>query len=75
MVVMAKKFINKYSGEFVLPSTHFTRIWHQELSLLKFFPLTCHYSHFLAVTLDFTSFFTMAFLGTAHFLQLSCFGL
>jgi len=29
--------------------------------------LTYHHSHFLATTLDFTSFFTMAFLGTAHF--------
>ena len=38
-----------------------------ELSLLKFLPLTYHHSHFLAATLDFTSFFTMAFLGAAHF--------
>ena len=28
-----------------------------ELSLLKFLPLTYHHSHFLAATLDFTSFF------------------
>ena len=34
-----------------------------ELSLLKFLPLTYHHSHFLAATLDFTSLFTMAFLG------------
>ena len=32
-----------------------------ELLLLKFLPLTCHHSHFLAATLDFTSFFTIAF--------------
>ena len=32
-----------------------------ELSLLKFLPLTYHHSHFLAATLDFTSFFTIAF--------------
>ena len=38
-----------------------------ELSLLKFLPLTYHHSHFLAATLDFTSFFTMAFLGAAPF--------
>ena len=46
-----------------------------ELSLLKFLPLTYHHSHFLAATLDFTSFFTLAFLGAAPFLQLGCFGL
>jgi len=33
-----------------------------ELSLLKILPLANHHSHFLAATLDFTSFFTMAFL-------------
>ena len=38
-----------------------------QLSLLKFLPLTYHHSHFLAATLDFTSFFTMAFLGAAPF--------
>ena len=36
-----------------------------ESSLLKFWPLTYHHSHFLAATLDFASFFTMAFLGAA----------
>ena len=47
-----------------------------ELSLLKFLPLTYHHNHFLAATLDFTSFFTIAFLRAAHFfLQLGCFGL
>ena len=47
-----------------------------ELSLLKFLPLTYHHSHFLAATLDFTSFFTIAFLRAAlFFLQLGCFGL
>ena len=47
-----------------------------ELSLLKFLPLTYHHSHFMAATLDFTSFFTIAFLRAAHFfLQLGCFGL
>ena len=38
-----------------------------KLSLLKFLPLTYHHSHFLATTLDFTSFFTIAFLRTALF--------
>ena len=38
-----------------------------ELSLLKFLPLTYHHSHFLAATLDFTSFFTLAFLGAAPY--------
>jgi len=38
-----------------------------ELSLLKFLLLTYHHSDFLTATLDFTSFFTMAFLGAAHF--------
>ena len=41
-----------------------------ELSLLKFLPLTYHHSHFLAATLDFTS-----FEGRTLFLQLGCFGL
>jgi len=43
--------------------------------LLKNFPLAYHHSHFLATTLDFTSFFTMAFLGPHPFLQLGCFKL
>ena len=38
-----------------------------ELSLLKILLLTYHHSHFLAATLDFTSFFTIAFLRAAHF--------
>ena len=47
-----------------------------ELSLLKFLTLTYHHSHFLATTLDFTSFFTIAFLRAAlFFLQLGCFDL
>ena len=47
-----------------------------ELSLVKFLPLIYHHSHFLAATLDFTSFFTIAFLRAAIlFLQLCCFGL
>jgi len=37
------------------------------LSLLNFLPLAYHHSHFLAATLDFTSFFTTAFLGATHF--------
>jgi len=61
MAVMTngKNFNNNNSGEFVLLSPHFTRIWHQiypNHHLLKFLPLTYHHSHFLAVTLDFTSF-------------------
>ena len=38
-----------------------------ELSLLKILPLTYHHSHFLATTLDFTSFFTLAFFGGGAF--------
>ena len=38
-----------------------------KLPLLKFLPLTYHHSHFLAATLDFTSFFTIAFLRAALF--------
>jgi len=34
---------------------------------LKFLLSTYRHSRFLAATLDFTSFFTMAFLGVAHF--------
>jgi len=41
-----------------------------ELSLLKILPLAYHHSYFLAATLDFTSFFTMAFLGPQTILQL-----
>ena len=37
-----------------------------ELLLLKFLPLTYHHSHYLAATLDFTSFVTIAFLRAAH---------
>ena len=47
-----------------------------KLSLLKFLPLTYHHSHFLAATLDFTSFFTIAFRRAAHFFySLAVFGL
>jgi len=47
-----------------------------ELSLLKFLPLAYHHSHFLAATLDFTSFFTIAFLGaTTFFYSWAVFGL
>jgi len=43
---------------------------------LKSLPLAYHHGHFLAATLDFTSFFTTVFLGAAFaFLQLGCFGL
>ena len=41
--------------------------------VVKIFALAYHHSYFLATTLDFTSFFTTAFLGAAHFLQLGCF--
>ena len=46
-----------------------------ELSLLKFLLLAYHHSHFLATTLDFTSFFTMAFLGATLFHSWAVFGL
>ena len=47
-----------------------------ELLLLKILPLTYHHSHFLAATLDFTSFFHHSlFEGRTLFLQLGCFGL
>jgi len=42
---------------------------------VKFLPLAYHHCHFLATTLDFTSFFTMAFLWLHTFSQLDCFGL
>jgi len=38
-----------------------------ELSLLKFLPLAYNHNHFLAATLDFTSFITTAFLGATPF--------
>jgi len=44
--------------------------------LSKFLPLAYHHSHFLAATLDFTSFFHNSILGgRTLFLQLGCFGL
>ena len=47
-----------------------------ELSLLKFLPLTYHHSHFLAATLDLTSFFHHSLPeGHTLFLQLGYFGL
>jgi len=42
-----------------------------ELSFLKILPAAYHHSHFLAATLDFTSFVTMAFWGHTLFLQLA----
>jgi len=34
---------------------------------IKIFAISLPSSHFLTATLDFTSFFTIAFLGAAHF--------
>ena len=42
-------------------------LWISHLFHHGLFPLTYHHSHFLAAPLDFTSFFTMAFLGAAPF--------
>jgi len=44
-----------------------------ELLLLKNFSLAYHHSHFLAATFDFTSFFTMAFLGLHPFFKAGLF--
>jgi len=44
-----------------------------ELLLLKILPLSYHHSHFLATTLDFTSFFTMAFLELHPFFTAALF--
>ena len=63
MVGYGKNFNNDNSGEFCAKTKR-----HQnspELSLLKFLPLAYHHSHFLAATLDFTSFVTIAFLRAA----------
>ena len=66
VMVDGKNFNNGNLGEFFAKTK-----WHKnssELSLLKFLPLTYHHSHFLAATLlDFTSFFTIAFLRAALF--------
>ena len=61
-----ENFNNNNSGEFgtifvLAPNS-------SELSLLNFLPLTYHHSHFLVATLDFASFFTMAFLGAVPFI-------
>jgi len=44
-----------------------------DLLLLNFLPLAYHHSHFLAATLNFTSFFTTAYLGAAHFFTVGLF--
>ena len=44
----------------------------KKLPLLKFLPLTYHHSHFLAATLDVTSFFTIAFSRAALFFFTAC---
>ena len=61
MAVNGKNFNNDNSGEFCEAAQN-----SPELSLLKFLPLTYHHSHFLAATLDFTSFFTIAFLRATY---------
>ena len=71
--VLCKYFNNDNSGEFGVAWSLAQNS--PELSLLKFLPLTYHHNHFLAATLDFTSFFTIACLRAALFLQLGCFGL
>jgi len=63
MAVKSKNF-NENSGEFVLGESNTNST---ELSLLKFLLLTYYHSHFLAATLDFPPFFTMACLGGTHF--------
>jgi len=58
-------------------------IWRRQhkftwIVIIKIFAINLlyHHSRFLAATLDFTSFFTMAFLGVAHFFySLAVFGL
>ena len=65
MVGYGKNFNNDNSGELLCRLVLAQNS--PELSSLKFLPLTYHHSHFLATTLDFTSFFTIAFLRTAHF--------
>jgi len=59
-----KNFNNDNSGEFVLLSPHFTGIRNQihRIVLIKILPLVYHHSHFLAATLDFTSYFHNGFL-------------
>ena len=70
MAVVVHRLIAKdHSGKFMLPSPRSTMIRHHspELLLLNVLQLSYHHSHFLAATLYFTSFFTMTFLGAAHF--------
>ena len=63
---MVKIFNNDNSGEFLCRLVLAKNS--PELPLLKFLPLTYHHSHhFLAATLDFTSFFTIAFLRAELF--------
>ena len=55
-------------GKILIVTIHVNLVQNSpELSLLKFLPLTYHHSHFLAATLDFTFFFTIAFLRAALF--------
>ena len=66
--LIAKVLIMTIQGNLVLnPSETWRRQTNSaEFSLLKFLLLAIAYDH-LAATLDFTSFFTMAFLGATHF--------
>ena len=65
MVVNGKHFNNDNSGEFLCRLVLAKNS--PKLPSLKFLPLTYHHSHFLAATLDFTFFFTIAFLRVALF--------
>ena len=56
---MAKSFNKDNSGEFVLPSLHSV----PSMVIFNFLSLTYHH---LAITLDFTSSFTLAYFGGAH---------
>jgi len=56
------------------PSETWRRQHSPELPMLNFLLSTYHYSHFLAATLNFTSFFHKGLLGgRTLFLQLGCF--
>ena len=62
-LVNGKNFNNNNSGEFLCRLVLAKNS--PKLPLLKVLPLTYHHSHFLAATLDFTSYFIIAFLRAA----------
>jgi len=72
LMVMAKKL--HLIMKILMPKCGESNTNSPKLSLLKTLLLAYDHSHFLATTLNFIFFTMVVLLGTAHFLQLGCFG-